>query len=64
MWAMKALIEYTNRNRLRGVSGLTISVEATALPGQTKILHVNSNNIAQLQRIEVNFALSLMPALS
>ncbi|XP_014293821.1 CD109 antigen [Halyomorpha halys] len=55
-WAMKALIEYTNRNRLRDVSGLTVSIEATALPGQTKILHVFHNNIAQLQRIEIPHA--------
>lgn len=52
-WAMKALIEYTNRNRLRDVSGLTVTIEATALPGKTKILHVFHNNIAQLQKIEI-----------
>ncbi|KAL1110500.1 hypothetical protein AAG570_008028 [Ranatra chinensis] len=52
-WALKALIEYTNRNRLRDVSGLTVSVEATALPGQSKVLLVNHNNIAQLQHIEI-----------
>uniref|UniRef100_A0A0P4VGJ9 Putative alpha-macroglobulin n=2 Tax=Rhodnius TaxID=13248 RepID=A0A0P4VGJ9_9HEMI len=52
-WAMKALTEYTNRNRLRDVSGLTVTVEATSLPGQTKILHVNPNNIAHLQKIEI-----------
>lgn len=52
--AMKALIEYTNRNRLRDVFTLTVTVEATALSGKTKILKVNSENIAQLQKIEVN----------
>lgn len=51
--AMKALIEYTNRNRLREVFTLTVSIEATALRNQTKILRVNSENIANLQRIEV-----------
>ena len=55
-WAMKALIEYTNRARLRDVLALTVSIEATALPGQTKVLHVNNKNIAQLQRIEVSIA--------
>lgn len=52
-WAMQALIEYTNRNRLRDVSKLTVKIEATALSGQTKIMHVNHNNIARLQRIEI-----------
>lgn len=51
--AMKALIEYTNRNRLRDVFTLTVTIEATALSGKTKILKVNSKNIAQLQKIEV-----------
>ncbi|VVC38101.1 Hypothetical protein CINCED_3A025405 [Cinara cedri] len=51
--AMKALIEYTNRNRLRDVFTLTVTVEATALSGKTKILKVNSENIAQLQKIEI-----------
>jgi len=51
--AMKALIEYTNRNRLRDVFTLTVTVEATALSGKTKILKVNSENIARLQKIEV-----------
>lgn len=51
--AMKALIEYTNRHRLRDVSYLTVSIEATALPGQVKYLHVKNNNLAQLQRIEI-----------
>lgn len=55
-WAMKALIEYTNRARLRDVLALTVSIEATALPGQTKVLHVNNKNIAQLQRIEIPHA--------
>lgn len=52
-WAMKALIEYTNRARLRDVLSLTVTVEATALPGKTMILHVDKSNIAQLQKIEV-----------
>ncbi|XP_075216528.1 macroglobulin complement-related [Lycorma delicatula] len=55
-WAMKALIEYTNRARLRDVSSLTVSVEATALPGQTKVFTVNNKNIAQLQKIEIPHA--------
>lgn len=55
--AMKALIEYTNRNRLRDVFTLTVTVEATALSGKMKTLKVNSQNIAQLQKIEVKTTL-------
>ncbi|CAA9996892.1 unnamed protein product [Nesidiocoris tenuis] len=55
-WAMKALIEYTNSNRLRDVSGLTVSIEATALSGHTKTLHVNRKNLAHLQKIEIPHA--------
>ncbi|KAF4531995.1 hypothetical protein B566_EDAN006540 [Ephemera danica] len=51
--AMKALVEYTIRQRLRDVSTLTVTVEATALPGQTKTLRVNENNWATLQKIEI-----------
>lgn len=51
---MKALMEYTNRERIRDVSGLTIYVEATALSQQPKLtLHVNRNNLATLQKIDV-----------
>ncbi|GLH02408.1 CD109 antigen [Gryllus bimaculatus] len=51
--AMKALIEYTVHSRLREVSDLTVTIEATALKNQTKPLHVNAKNWAQLQRIEI-----------
>ncbi|XP_063238725.1 CD109 antigen-like [Bacillus rossius redtenbacheri] len=51
--ALKALIEYTQRARIRDVSSLTITVEATALPGETKTLYVNDKNRAQLQTLEI-----------
>lgn len=51
--AMKALVEYTVRSRLREVSDLTVKIEATALKNQTKPLHVNAKNWANLQRIEI-----------
>ncbi|KAG8228773.1 hypothetical protein J437_LFUL007766 [Ladona fulva] len=51
--AMKALSEYTVRSRLRDVLSLTVTVEATALPGVIKTLHVTDNNLAQLQKIEI-----------
>ncbi|XP_031826835.1 macroglobulin complement-related [Nomia melanderi] len=52
-WAMKALMDYTVRSRIRDVSSLTVTVEATSLPGQTKTLFVNDKNLARLQKIEI-----------
>uniref|UniRef100_W4VRF5 Putative alpha-macroglobulin n=1 Tax=Corethrella appendiculata TaxID=1370023 RepID=W4VRF5_9DIPT len=51
--AMKALIEYTQRTRIRDVSQLSITVEATSLPGKTKNLYINRDNFAKLQKIEI-----------
>lgn len=51
--AMKALIEYTSAQRIRDISSLSVVVEATALPGKTKVLHVNDKNRAQLQAIDI-----------
>ncbi|CAG9805498.1 unnamed protein product [Chironomus riparius] len=51
--AMKALIEYTIRTRIRDVSSLSITLEATSLPGQTKLLEIHDRNIANLQSIEI-----------
>lgn len=52
--AMKALIEYTQRTRIRDVSTLSVTIEATSLPGQTKVLEIDERNLAQLQSIEVS----------
>ncbi|XP_012257005.2 CD109 antigen isoform X2 [Athalia rosae] len=52
-WAMKALMDYTVRSRIRDVSSLQVTVEATALPGKTKTLYVNNKNLARLQTIEI-----------
>lgn len=51
---MKALIEYTQRTRIRDVSTLSVTIEATSLPGQTKVLAIDERNLAQLQSIEVS----------
>lgn len=51
--ALKALIEYTVRSRIRDVSQLAITVEATSLPGETNTLYINDRNLAQLQSLEV-----------
>lgn len=50
---MKALIEYTNRKRIREVSSLTVTIEATALPGEVVTFYVNDENRAQLQTLEI-----------
>ncbi|GAB0098879.1 macroglobulin complement-related [Sergentomyia squamirostris] len=51
--AMKALIEYTIRSRIRDVSKLMVTVEATSLPGKSKTLYINDKNLAELQSIEI-----------
>lgn len=62
--ALKALIEYTVRSRIRDVSQLAISVEATSLPGLTQTLYINDNNLAQLQSIDVRLTSFGRPTLS
>lgn len=51
--AMKALIEYTSAQRIRDISQLSVRVEATALPGKSQVMYVNSANRGQLQYIEI-----------
>ncbi|XP_035435862.2 CD109 antigen [Spodoptera frugiperda] len=51
--ALRALIEYTNRKRLRDVSSLTVSVDAVALSGETRTLHVKNDNLAVMQFIDI-----------
>ncbi|EFA07485.1 CD109 antigen [Tribolium castaneum] len=51
--ALKALIEYTSAQRIRDISSLSVTVEATALPGKTAVLHVNDKNRAKLQHIDI-----------
>ncbi|XP_012283890.1 CD109 antigen [Orussus abietinus] len=53
VWAMKALMDYTVRSRIRDVSSLAVTVEATALPGQVRTLRVDERNLARLQRVEI-----------
>lgn len=51
--ALRALIEYTNRKRLRDVSSLTVEVDAVALGGTTRTLHVDNANLAVMQSVQV-----------
>lgn len=51
--ALRALIEYTNRKRLRDVSSLEVEVEAVALKGDIKKLRVDNSNLAIMQSIDI-----------
>ncbi|XP_026496456.1 CD109 antigen [Vanessa tameamea] len=51
--ALRALIEYTNRKRLRDVSSLHVSVDAVALHGDTRTLRVRNDNLATMQTIDI-----------
>lgn len=54
--ALKALVEYTVRTRIRDVSQLTISVEPSST-AKTHTFHINDHNLAQLQTLDVNHKL-------
>lgn len=51
--ALKALIEYTVRTRIRDVSQLSISVEPSST-SKTHTFHINDQNLAELQTLNVN----------
>ncbi|XP_020798964.1 CD109 antigen [Drosophila serrata] len=51
--ALKALVEYTVRSRLREVSSLTVEIEASSQGGKTQTLHIDDTNLAKLQSIEI-----------
>ncbi|XP_047030679.1 CD109 antigen [Helicoverpa zea] len=51
--ALRALIEYTNRKRLRDVSSLSVAVDAVALAGDTRTLHVRNDNLAVMQFVDI-----------
>ncbi|XP_016968593.1 CD109 antigen [Drosophila biarmipes] len=51
--ALKALVEYTVRSRLREVSSLTVEIEASSQGGKTQTLYIDDTNLAKLQSIEI-----------
>uniref|UniRef100_T1IN02 CD109 antigen n=1 Tax=Strigamia maritima TaxID=126957 RepID=T1IN02_STRMM len=51
--AMQALTEYTFRERLRDITDMDVSLESSASPGLSRVLHIDVNNLAQLQRMEI-----------
>jgi CD109 antigen len=51
--ALQALVKYTVSSRIREVSQLSVTVEATSLPGRGSILHMTEANWANLQSIQI-----------
>ncbi|XP_013162940.1 PREDICTED: CD109 antigen [Papilio xuthus] len=51
--ALRALIEYTNRKRLRDVSALSVSVEAVALRGAARTLTLSNDHLAHMHTIQI-----------
>ncbi|CAG9136452.1 unnamed protein product [Plutella xylostella] len=51
--ALRALIEYTNRARLRDVSALTVSVDAVALRGPAAALTVRNEQLATEHTVHI-----------
>lgn len=51
--AMRALIDYTVRSRIRDVTALTVTIEAVALPGLVKTFHIDQDNLAHRQTLEI-----------
>lgn len=54
--ALKALIDYTQRTRIRDVSSLNLTIEATSLPGKVNTLSIGEKNLAYLQSLDVSFS--------
>lgn len=53
--AMEALIEYSYRSRVREVTDLQVKIEASSLPGMSKIFRINQDNLSKQQKIVVSF---------
>ncbi|KYN34320.1 hypothetical protein ALC56_11427 [Trachymyrmex septentrionalis] len=53
VWAMKALMEYTVRSRIRDVSSLSVNIQFSSMDNKTNKLIVNPKNLAKLQTVEV-----------
>ena len=51
--AMRALIEYTIKSRIRDVTNLTVNIEAVALADKITPIHVHTDNLARPQRVHV-----------
>ncbi|XP_060805697.1 CD109 antigen isoform X2 [Amyelois transitella] len=51
--ATRALIEYTNRKRLRDVSALSVSVAAVALRGAARSLRLDNDRLATMHTVDI-----------
>uniref|UniRef100_A0A1Q3G198 Putative alpha-macroglobulin n=1 Tax=Culex tarsalis TaxID=7177 RepID=A0A1Q3G198_CULTA len=50
---MLALGEYSKKNRVADVTSLSVTVDATSLPGESKVLHIGNRNLAAAQTLEI-----------
>lgn len=53
---MLALGEYSKKNRVADVTSLSVTIDATSLPGESKVLHIGNRNLAAAQSLEVRIA--------
>lgn len=55
IWAMKALSDYSEKSRVKSITRINVTIEATSLPGQVRRLIVNNETDAytSLQSIKV-----------
>ena len=51
--AMEALTEYAYRARLRDITDMSVVIEASASSDARKVVHIDSDNLASIHRLEV-----------
>ena len=51
--AMEALTEYAYRARLRDITDMSVLVEASASPASHQLVRIRSDNLAQINSLEV-----------
>lgn len=51
--ALQALIDYSNKDRLRDVTDITITVEAPTSHNFSSMIHINEENISKMQSIDI-----------
>lgn len=52
---MEALIEYGIESRMRDVMDVTVTVEAPSIPGFSRQIQIDENNLSDLQTVEVSY---------
>ncbi|KPM04684.1 LDL, Prenyltransferase and alpha-2-macroglobulin domain-containing protein [Sarcoptes scabiei] len=51
--ALQALIDYSNKDRLRDVTDITITIEAPASHNFSSMLHISEENISKMQSVNI-----------